>query len=310
MGPIKVALATLAVSAAILGLGAGASQAQVLDSQDPAAPLRLELEIAEIRGKEVTADLPIRLDASACVENTISYSRTTNDPTSRTGTIDNTDCVTSDGGTLFDIWNFSGRSGDRIRIDLERTSGDLDPFLLLLNPLGNVFEDDDDGGDGLDSRIVTTLDRNGEWQIGASGLPGFNQTGGYRLTIRCQNCSPAPSQCVKSSTTLCLNDDRFQVRVDWRDFEGNTGLGTAVPGASNTSANLWFFQPDNWELLVKVLDACPVNNRYWVFFAATTNVQFTVTVTDTQTQAVKTYFNPLGQSADAITDTQAFATCP
>ena len=32
--------------------------------------------------------------------------------------------------------------------------------------------------------------------------------------------------------------------------------------------------------------------------------------TDTQTGQVKTYLNPLGQAANAVTDTGAFATCP
>ena len=49
---------------------------------------------------------------------------------------------------------------------------------------------------------------------------------------------------------------------------------------------------------------------FWVFAAATTNVEYTITVTDTQEQQVKTYFNPLGTPAQPIQDTAAFATCP
>jgi hypothetical protein len=64
-------------------------------------------------------------------------------------------------------------------------------------------------------------------------------------------------------------------------------------------------------MLVKVLNACsPPFNRYWVFYAATTNVQFTLTVTDTQSNKVKVYFNPLNQAAAPLQDTDAFATCP
>ena len=47
-----------------------------------------------------------------------------------------------------------------------------------------------------------------------------------------------------------------------------------------------------------------------MFYAATTNVEFTVTVTDTQTGAVKQYKNKLGQAAAPVLDTAAFATCP
>ncbi|MCP4658622.1 MAG: hypothetical protein GY856_24695 [bacterium] len=79
---------------------------------------------------------------------------------------------------------------------------------------------------------------------------------------------------------------------------------------SDDSGLLWFFDPDNWELLVKVLDGCAVNQRYWVFAAATTNVETTLEVTDSLSGQMKTYHNPLGTSAAAVTDTFAFATCP
>ena len=54
----------------------------------------------------------------------------------------------------------------------------------------------------------------------------------------------------------------------------------------------------------------PPFNHYWVFFAATTNVEFTTTVTDTQSGKVKVYFNPLNTSAPPVQDVNAFATCP
>ena len=72
----------------------------------------------------------------------------------------------------------------------------------------------------------------------------------------------------------------------------------------------WFFNADNWEMLIKVLNGCSITNHFWVFAAATTNVEYTLQVTDTDTGVVKQYFNPLGVSAAAITDTGAFATCP
>ena len=62
--------------------------------------------------------------------------------------------------------------------------------------------------------------------------------------------------------------------------------------------------------MVKILDGCGFNDHFWVFAAATTNVEYTLSVTDTQTGITKQYFNPLGTAAAAITDTGAFATCP
>ncbi|MCP4526868.1 MAG: hypothetical protein GY833_13310, partial [Aestuariibacter sp.] len=112
------------------------------------------------------------------------------------------------------------------------------------------------------------------------------------------------------ATHLCLSDDRFKGTVSWRDFAGNVGLGRVVPVGSNDSGLFWFFASENWEMLVKVLDGCGVNDHYWVFAAATTNVEYALTVTDTESGAWWSHTNPLGTSSPAITDTGAFAACP
>jgi Bacterial pre-peptidase C-terminal domain len=124
----------------------------------------------------------------------------------------------------------------------------------------------------------------------------------------------APSGCTPTETSLCLLDGRFKVEVEWRDFENVTGSGQVVElgqFASEDSGLLYFFAPDNWEMLVKMVDACnPPFNSFWVFASATTNVQYTLRVTDTETDQVRTWFNPLGTLAPAIADPQAFLTCP
>lgn len=117
--------------------------------------------------------------------------------------------------------------------------------------------------------------------------------------------------CTPSDTALCLNKGRFRVEVTWRDFNGLTGSGHVVQGVpSDDSGIFWFFSSNNWEMLVKVLNGCSINNHYWVFSAATTNVEYTLRVTDTNDGTVVPYVNPLGTRAAAITDTTAFATCP
>lgn len=132
--------------------------------------------------------------------------------------------------------------------------------------------------------------------------------GESRLTILDNDGSTAA--CIEDDDTLCLEEDRFQVEVVWRTGDGNTGAGGVIP-STESSGLVWFFEPDNAELLIKVLDACvDPFDRYWVFFAATTNVDFTVTVTDTATGVVKEYANPLGQAADPVQDTVSFDTCP
>ncbi len=119
--------------------------------------------------------------------------------------------------------------------------------------------------------------------------------------------------CIPGPTVLCLGGGRFQVEVTWKDFQGNAGRGTVVSqalGASDDSGLFWFFTPDNWELLVKVLDGCAVNGRHWVFAAGTTTVEHTLKVTDTATGEVAVWTNPPGRASPAITDTQALGGCP
>ena len=115
--------------------------------------------------------------------------------------------------------------------------------------------------------------------------------------------------CVPSTTVLCLNNGRFQVTTAWRKTDGTTGNGTGVQLTSD-SGYFWFFNSANIEAVLKVLNACAVNNNYWVFSAGLTNVEVTLIVTDTQRGSVKTYVNPLGTAYVPVQDTSAFATCP
>ena len=89
-----------------------------------------------------------------------------------------------------------------------------------------------------------------------------------------------------------------------RDIWSGTGSGV-TPFSSDDSGLFFFFSADNWEMLVKVLDACAVNGHKWVFAAATTDVAFTLEAHDTGTGRRASYTNPLGNAADAIIDIQA-----
>lgn len=122
--------------------------------------------------------------------------------------------------------------------------------------------------------------------------------------------------CTPDATTLCLpEDNRFEVKVHWETAQGGGGQGDgfAVPLDSlniKKGGIFYFRDPENPEFLVKIINGCGLNNRYWVFYAATTNVGFDLTVRDTEANAIKVYTNPDVHPASTITDTQAFATCP
>jgi len=117
-----------------------------------------------------------------------------------------------------------------------------------------------------------------------------------------------PGTCTSSATTMCLSNGRFRVTTSWRTANG-TGFGQAVPLTSD-SGYFWFFSANNIEMIVKTLDGCGLNSRFWVFAGGLTNVQVILTVTDTHKGTVKVYVNPINTAFQPIQDTAAFATCP
>lgn len=115
-----------------------------------------------------------------------------------------------------------------------------------------------------------------------------------------------PGPCATDDRTLCLLDDRFQVKVHWRTLAGGSGVGHAleVPGSDETGL-FWFFDEANIELVVKTLDATSFSGFYWNFYGALSNVEYWITVTDTESGDNVTYHNPQGEIC-GFPDTRAF----
>jgi hypothetical protein len=111
--------------------------------------------------------------------------------------------------------------------------------------------------------------------------------------------------CAPDALTLCLGDGRFRVRASWQDFKARVGAGHAAP-LNETTGTFWFFHEENTELAIKILDGRAINDHFWVFYGALSNVEYTLTVDDLDTGESRVYFNPLHQFASRG-DTEAFA---
>ena len=131
----------------------------------------------------------------------------------------------------------------------------------------------------------------------------------FRRTSRSRSTPGATEPCVANATTLCLSNSRYKVQSQWITRDGASGAGQVIPLTGDTGA-FWFFSPSNVEMVVKVLNGCGLNSRYWTFAGGLTDVNVILTVTDTQTGAIQTYTNPQGTPFEPIQDTNAFATCP
>ena len=121
-------------------------------------------------------------------------------------------------------------------------------------------------------------------------------------------CAAWPVATFAQQPSEVLIEARFRVSVTWQDHRGRTGNGFPVV-TQDRSAIFAFFEADNWELLVKVLNGCSLNEHYWVFASASTNVAYTLEVEDLVSGSRATYSNPLGRAAPAITDTEALRVC-
>lgn len=130
--------------------------------------------------------------------------------------------------------------------------------------------------------------------------------------------SPVAASCGSQTATSQCFLDRYLVSVKFRTGAPGAAESTAQTiGCSGSGCNnsgiFWFFSASNWEIMVKVLNGCGLNNRYWAFITDGTSVYYRLTVTDVTSGTTKVYFNwPVGGTgADLpILDTRAFATCP
>ena len=111
--------------------------------------------------------------------------------------------------------------------------------------------------------------------------------------------------CFEGPGGLCLLGERFQVTSTFVSG-GDSGVGQAVEATAD-AGQFTFFDAENVELDVKVLDGCDVNGNYWVFIAGLTDVGVTTTVTDTATGLSQTYGNAEGTPFELVRDIEAFS---
>lgn len=112
--------------------------------------------------------------------------------------------------------------------------------------------------------------------------------------------------CTETPTTLCLQDSRYEVSATWSTLEGESGEARTVRARTADSGLFWFFEPGNWEMLVKVLDGCTFNSHHWVFAASATDLGLDLVVRDTRTNEMKRYLKEPGRPAPAVADVGAF----
>lgn len=107
--------------------------------------------------------------------------------------------------------------------------------------------------------------------------------------------------------------DRYHVSVLYAtelDLAGEPlFLQASSASFSEDSAWFWFFNEENVEVVVKILDGCTVNGHVWMFASGLTNVGVRIVVRDLATDESRVWESPIGEDFIPILDTHAFASC-
>jgi hypothetical protein len=262
------------------------------------------------------ASLSLALSGAAQAASTYSFSGSTvnGEPFNRPGS-----SSPSTQGVRYAAQSFRVTANGTCRI---LSTQSYDGYVLLYRngfdpaaPGTHLVTQDDDGDYQYSSEIVDVQVAAGDlYTLVTTGYDN-QDSGQFTNLIQCSAgaVSTAGGSCSPTAGTLdtaCLNEGRFEARVFRSLNNGSVVNAEVVPQGTEDSAIFWFFNPTKWELFVKVVDGCAVNNRHWVFVAGLSNTAFQLQVEDTQTGQKRFYANTQGQAFASVLDTQAFATCP
>ena len=175
-----------------------------------------------------------------------------------------------------------------------------DPSVLYAGGNDGVFRSANAG------RSWTQLNEGLSGQVFTLALPpgstlfAGTSSGAFKLDL-----GGFPGSCQPDGVTLCLNDGRFKVEAAFQLSPSGPVIEARAVRLTGDTGYFWFFEDANVEVVVKVLDGRFVNGHFWVFYGALSSVEYTITVTDTQTGEVRAYHNERGHLA-SVADTTAF----
>ncbi len=179
----------------------------------------------------------------------------------------------------------------------QTTSGDLPGVVRSFSSLSAAAEE------AGQSRIYGGI----HWQF--DNVEGLRAGRLAADEIFAQHFRPAvpAAECVSTATEICALG-RFLIRADW-SHEGLDPQPASAIVDTEQAGRFWFFDAANTELVIKVVDGCDFNQRFWIYLAGLTTLDATVEIVDTVTGAQRRYHHTAGSNFAPISDIEAFATC-
>ena len=142
------------------------------------------------------------------------------------GRLERGDQAREEGG-LQDVWEFDGRDGEDVTIELRSPA--FDTYLELRGPGGDLLAENDDGfGEGTDSFVSAHLPRDGRYRVVVRGYGEAEATGLYELALGAATPPAPPGRALEASL-------------------GETYTGRLEPGDSamgdSSYADVFLFRP-------------------------------------------------------------------
>ena len=113
-----------------------------------------------------------------------------------------------------------------------------------------------------------------------------------------------PDNATCTGATCLLQDDIFRVKSWYAREGGSSRAADAVSVDLGASAGLFSFGGDDPELLVRIADTCSASGYWTVYAGAASDADFRVAIRDTDTNELKWFSSPDGQS---VAEAEAFA---
>jgi len=200
-----------------------------------------------------------------------------------------------------------GQSSSEIRLTWADDSAGASALRIERRQPGGAFQEIASIAAGAGSYTDSGLPGGATFQyrIQAEGLEGVSAFSG--IAAGATDGATAPCDARRA---LCLENGRFEARVEWRPSEAEPGREAKRVTLSETpgrSGGLFSLSPEDGPLLLGISDRCAENGHYRLDFAAVLDVELTVEVRDTRTGRTWLYFNPEGNVPASVRDVDAFA---
>jgi hypothetical protein len=209
-------------------------------------------------------------------------------------------------GKIHDIFSLTTTTAGPVTVTLNFTnaSADLDVYLFQVNgPDLDLL----DAATGVTTTETFTTDSlpAGTYYVGVSAYSGSSN---YTVTAT-QPGNNGGGSCTPNSTTVCLLSNRFRVSIGYVNPFSNPpnqpGTFLAARLLSTPSANpdtglFGFSSAQAVEVVVRVQDTRPFAPRFDIYYGGMTDVEYTITVTDTQTGTTRAYHKNAGTVSGGV----------